>query len=383
MDSATLEAFVDHARSALEADPDMSTRTTELRVTQPFLEALGWDVHGPDVEAGYRVGDEEIGFALGQSGTNRVFVRTFEPTAPIEREDARDVVDAMRAEGVESAVLLNGWEYWFVATGDGTVDHVDVSLDELPDHLEAVSYFGRDAVAERESARTATYRRAAERLSERREAVAADVAERLTAAAEEDLRSELSVAARRFVDELVDRLADGVEPTSTRRDARETDDADRTDPGGSTSDPIERSSTATDGSSVVQGDPADDHSTAGASSDDGKFVVRFFDGGTSVGAIGAGSQAGALHQTVTYLDQGRDLLRGLSVPWRPEEEGDRVVIARDPSGFDGSAMDDYERLPDGYVLRTAMDEAECRDAIKALAESVGLRVMFQGDWNVD
>lgn len=390
MDSATLEAFVDHARSALDADPGMSTRTAELRITQPFLEALDWDVHGPEVEAGYRFEDEVIGFALGRGDQPTVFVETIAPSASIDRSDARRFAETMRAAGVELGVLLDGRRYCFVASVEGSLDVAEFSLDELPDHPDVVSYYDRDAVVGRETTRQAKRRRAAERLAKRRDEIAADLADRLADVTGEELRSDAAVAAGRFVDEFAADLRgdrrdrDDAEPPAANAECRSgaNGDGGDSDEQHSSGPSAGEAAEATSGSSPPSDREPRSGSRTARSVGDQEYIVRFFDGGTSIGAVKAASLSEVLVQTVAYLDEGRHLLGSLSIPWSPEE-WDRSVIAHDPANPDGSPMGAHERLSSGHCLRTDMDEREYRDVVEALASAIGLRVMFQGDWAED
>ncbi|MFT4931347.1 MAG: hypothetical protein ACI91T_001222, partial [Natronomonas sp.] len=363
MDSATLEAFVDHARSALDADPGMSTRTAELRITQPFLEALDWDVHGPEVEAGYRFEDEVIGFALGRGDDPSVFVETIAPSASIDRSEARRFAETMRAAGVELGVLLDGRRYCFVASVEGTLDVAGFSLDELPDHPDVVSYYDRDAVVERETTRQAKRRRAAERLAKRRDEIAADLADRLADVTGEELRSDAAVAAGEFVDEFAADLRgdrpDGDEerPASTARDQPGTNGGDGDAGGQRASEPsVGEEADAPSGRSPPDERGSRPGSRSARSVGDQEYIVRFFDGGTSIGAVKAASPSEVLVQSVAYLDEGRHLLGSLSIPWSPEE-WNRSVIAHEPTHSDGSPMGAHERLSSGHCLRTDMDDS--------------------------
>lgn len=385
MDSATLEGFVDHVHSALDADREMSRRTAELRITQPFLEALGWDVRGSEVEAGYRVEDEVVGFALGQGDEPSVLVETIAPSTAIDRGDVREFVETVQTAGVEWGILLDGRRYCFVASVDGALDYVDFHLDELSKNIEAISYYDRDAVVERETTRQATRRRAAERLTTRRDELVADVADRLVDVAGEELRSKAAAVAERIVDEFAaDLRGDRVEVDGETGPVGDVSPAD----GEETSDersperPADGLTDGTEGASAAEDGRPRASSGPTRATGDHEYVVRFFDGGTSVGAVKAASLPAVAEQTIVYLDEGRDLLRSLSTPWSPED-WNRSVIARDPTHPDGSPMGSYERLSSGHVLLTDMDESEYRDVVEALAGGTGLRVMFQGDWADD
>jgi hypothetical protein len=390
MDSGTLEAFVDHARSTLESDPGMSSRTAELRITQPFLEALGWDVHGSEVEAGYQVGDEVIGFALGRGNEPSVFVQTVAPETAIDRDTARRFVASMRNAGVEWGILLNCRTFSFVASAAGSLESVEFSLEELEDHYDAVSYYERDAVLEREANRQATRQQGAERLAERYDDLTAEITTVLVDVLGEELRSEASAATEDFVRKFVSDLratdSDGVAedvpgPVPAGQAGVGPNDGSPEAPAtenGSTEGLAEaRTGTSTSVTRVSA-----TGSNADAPESDHEYVVRFFDGGTSIGAVKAASLPGVLEQAITYLDEGRQLLSSLSIPWSPEDDP-RSIIAHEPTHPDGSPMAGFERLSSGHVVFTDLGESDCREVIDALASRIGLRVMFQGDWAED
>ncbi len=110
------------------------------------------------------------------------------------------------------------------------------------------------------------------------------------------------------------------------------------------------------------------------SDEEGEFVVRFFDGGTSVGAVGGSAPMSALLQATELLERQRALLAGLDTPWAPGDDC-RVVLTDEPVG-DGPTR----QLPTGHYLATDLTDAEARTTVEGLASAAGLRVMFQGDW---
>ncbi len=126
---------------------------------------------------------------------------------------------------------------------------------------------------------------------------------------------------------------------------------------------------------------SDTDATTGADStaatDDGEYVVRFFNDRGSIGAIGHSTSTGALVEAAEYL-----LERGLAsveVPWAPDDG--TTVLNDDPVRADGSPMDDPKLLSRGLSLETAGDGDDRAARVEALAARAGLRAMLTGDWD--
>jgi hypothetical protein len=100
--------YVADVRATLEESPSMSARTAELRVTQPLLELLGWDLQGGAVAAGYRTEGEAVSFALQPGERPRALVETVAPADELAPDDVDRLLAAMRAEGIGRALLLDG-----------------------------------------------------------------------------------------------------------------------------------------------------------------------------------------------------------------------------------------------------------------------------------
>lgn len=478
-----LASFVERSRTVLEDSPGGSARTTDLRVTLPFLRTLGWDVHGTDLVADYAVdggsegkGEGEaapvVDYALLVGGRPAVFVATAAAGESMTPTDRRSLEAAMAAAGVEWGLATNGDVFTFLAAdddGDGPRE-VTCELADLPDNRSVVARYTREAARRRHDRRRERLReRAAEALADRRGTVREAVADAL---ADDDLplpdpvAAELRASAAGLVDGAVEALADGDHPAEGVPGALPDPDPDP-DPGirsGARTDPDEGSAAPSPGRPAGggagaeraggSGDPADDAragterdpggpdatpadgeapapgsvdggpggpedsgarsgSDTGASGGDGdggadegadeeggegspanprgaasapghspdddeEYVVRFFDDGASVGAVGHGTSAGALVQATGYLVENHALDNRLDLPWGPTD--DRAVINREPVHPDGTEMADAARLANGYFVCTTVPPGAIRGVVEALAETAGLRVMFQGDW---
>jgi hypothetical protein len=376
VDAAAVKEYVATVRSALAEAPSMSARTAELRVTQPLLDVLGWDLHGGAVVAGFDTAAGEVGFALRADGRPRALVETVAPDDGMAPADGERLLDAMRAADVDRGLLLDGHELAVLALRDGERDHRRVALTALPEHRDLLARFTPEALAADE--RTA----AAHALADRREALAADLTDRLLTATEGRCEAPLGRAAERFLDRVIRELdpdaldgsgsaeGSGAEHEASDDEATEAPEeaADGDDEGSDTDAP--RAAAATEG-------PAPTDQTAATAEpdadDEGEFVVRFFDGSHNVGAVGGSAPLSALLQACQHLQRQRAVFRGLSTPWAPDE-ADRPVLT-DEAG-DGPTR----QLPTGHHLRTDMDREEIGATMEGLAGEAGLRVMLQGDW---
>ena len=400
VDADAVEEYVATVRAALDEDPSMSARTAELRVTQPLLAVLGWDLHGGSVVAGFDTGAGEVGFALQAGGRPRALVETVAPDDGLAPADGERLLDAMRAADIDRGLLLDGHELAVLAPGVGGEGQRRVALSDLPAHHDLLARFTPESLAADE--RTA----AARALADRREAVVADLTDRLLAATEGRCETPLRRATETYLDQLIRELRPAAaEPSAatggtatagaanTHADAA-SDDGD----GGATGDDHPPSDDGPDSTTDRDPDPASDADSPPApeaaaatqadatgeaagtaadatstETDDGEFVVRFFDGSRSVGAVGGSAPLSALLQACQHLQGQRAVFRGLSTPWAPDEV-DRPVLT-DEAG-DGPTR----QLPTGHYLRTDVDREEIGATVEGLAGEAGLRVMLQGDW---
>lgn len=442
MDEGALSSYVSQARAAVDAAPEMSARTAELRLTQPLLDALGWDLQGADVVAGVEVDGERLDFGLGVDDV-AILVDTVAPSEGIAEADVRRIATGMRHLSVRRGILLDGHTVLFLTDAGERFAHDRYALADLADAREAVEPFTRAATAERAEPDPAAVQRAATELQAERDALVDEVATRLTAAtdvADPAVADAIHDASERFLDELIGAFeargvpaeegSSGAESAAGEED-RSGDDAtaetesptdDDATPERKTQEPDDDSpgpETATDDDPVAAGvlqatesapapdDDADaeDSETSSATGsvdadpvatpnirdrtpapdaedagEDEEYVVRFFDGSTTVGAVGGDTPQGALRQGVEYLEDAHALVSRLSLPWRPEDVGGIAVLNDRPEHPDGTAWSDYVELSTGDYLLTGVETTGCREIIESLAGGAGLRVMFQGDW---
>ncbi|NHN40077.1 hypothetical protein G9C85_00290 [Halorubellus sp. JP-L1] len=420
MKRSDVASFVEDASDAIAASEDLGKRNTELRVVEPFLSTLGWDVRSSSVTAAYAAANDAlVDYALCPDGRVGAFVAVEACGAALSAERRDALLAAMHAEGVDRGVYTNGRQYLLLAVGSasdpgrssagdsgrssagdsgsssagdsGDVERVRMTLESLPEHVDALSALTYDGVA----AASTDVRAVAAALASADEA-AVDRVTRAVADVADD-HGEISAQAtaravrpltRRFLAGVVDEFtSEGVDADAS---SPERDGAQTAPEGGQqlpeAGDGAADSSKHRGGSSQRAADPshqagvstlAGASDAAGAESD-GEFVLRFFEDGRSVGAVGSSSVAVAVAQGVQYLLTERGLAPRIELPYAPVE--DRVAfLARDPKHPDGRAMGSAIDL-DGVYVETGADVATLRESIEALAGRGGLRVMFAGDW---
>lgn len=382
---ADVEEFVAGVRD-LGAGVD-SRRAVQLRVVEPLLEVLGWDVRSPDVEPDVELAGTRTDYVLVVDETPVVAVRTGEPGDDLESEQT-SLARTLEATTVDWGLCTDGRRYVLLAYSDDEVHRRRVELDDLPSRRDALEAYTRDVRAAKAAAASEERRTAYRQLAERRDAAVRAVTDALVDVAGDPIRDDARESAERLVAFLLD---SGPSDAATADAAVSRDDA-ATDAHGPDRKSGIAGATRSDSAGV---DPAADtdatpdstsstdstaRPTADRSSvpDDGEYVARFFGGSSSVGAVGTGDPGSTLAGVVTYLQENHDLGGAVTLPWGVEDG--RAVLASAPEHPNGSPMEPREAVDGDCYVWTGASVDRTRDAVEELADAVGLRVMFQGDW---
>lgn len=432
MDPGEVASFVERAREAIADAPEMGARNTQLRVVEPFLSTLGWDVRSAAVEAAYSTSNGTVvDYALCPGDRPRAFVAVAACGDDLTVAGRDELLEAMRASGVERGAYTNGRRFLLLAlddersaddpdgSGDGTADsaagveQVELALADLPEHVAALSALHRETLAGLDAD---ARREAAAALVDDGDATAAAVTDAVVDAAGDalpaaTLRETVDPLARRFLDAVVDELAptadlEALQNANAPTDAPGSTTGDETDADGnevskSTNDGEGAGGSAaetpadpgTETGEDVVGDGASEGPGRGSGSvttlaereaardageSESEYVMRFFEDGRSVGAVGNPDPASAVAQGVQYLLDERGLGPRLRFPYAPEHD-DLAFLHREPVHPDGRAMSTAIDLGGLYVC---MDEEldALQERVATLAERTGLGVMFSGDW---
>lgn len=394
MDTGALRAYVERSRKLVESSPKLSERNTQVRLVQPFLTALGWELH--QIAADHRVptpdGPVTVDFALLVDGEPAVLVETAACAADLDRERAERLGRTLLETDVDRGILTNGRGFAFLAAESGDLVRFECRLAELPDDADAVGRYARDAVERRLTDARRRRREAAEALAAERDDVVEDVGDRLVAATGDAVAKRLRAESERFVDGLIESLRDegddgiaadgetvtpdGVDsedPVTARAASESGADATATlDADASAGDDPSVPDDSTEGAAVASRADVPDDALGAAVADDGQYVVRFFGDRTSVWAVGHARAAMTTARAIEYLLQ-RGESDALSAPWGPD--GERAVL------LDDAVENATIELSNGWHLDARVPVDTARDAIEELAGHVGLRAMFQDEWS--
>lgn len=151
MDEAAVKDYVERAKSTLEASPQMDEEATKIRLIQPFIEVLGWDLRSPEVEPEHTVrmatGTTKVDFALVIGETPVVFIEAKPASTSLGTDSVEQLRSYMRQElDVDWGVVTNGRSFEVLTKGDdGKREEISLitfdleDLDERPDLLEILT----------------------------------------------------------------------------------------------------------------------------------------------------------------------------------------------------------------------------------------------------
>lgn len=175
METEAVENYVERSQQVIETSPQMNEENTKVKLVQPLLRLLGWDLVSSEVEAEYTVpmasGNTHVDFALLIGDTPVVFVEVKPVRSDLTDDDVRQLKSYMRQElDIDWGILTNGEEFEVLTksqrqSGGGEVSVVRFDLDDLaenPDQLELLS---------KESIRTGRADEIAEQVAQANEAI--------------------------------------------------------------------------------------------------------------------------------------------------------------------------------------------------------------------
>ncbi|MEZ3144501.1 type I restriction enzyme HsdR N-terminal domain-containing protein [Halobaculum sp. MBLA0143] len=369
MDEDAVAEYVDQSQGLIDASPQMDEETTKVRLVNPFLELLGWDLRSTEVELEYTVRfatrTTHVDYALTVGDSPAVFVEAKAARSGLTDDNVEQLRSYMRQElGVEWGVLTNGRQFEVLsknADESGEVSVVEFDLADLgddPDVLELLTkesiQSGRAREIAEEIRRTSE---AIEHLRSEETAVAEAVAETVESEVG-DVGVDTSEQAREFVRDLAAVLED-------RRQF------------------VAESYTPTDGGTTAP--------TRGASVDGDVWRVEDvsegyavgFDDGWRLPAPGESppaEQRQALGTAVDHLIAAHDLTDRVELPYSTPRAQKNCLLNDTADHPDGRRMRAFYELLDGTFLYTSLSVADKRRKLELLADEVGLQVSFGGEW---
>lgn len=215
MDLEAVEEYVERSQQLLDASPQMNEQNTKVRLVQPFLELLGWDLYSTEVEHEYTIpmasGSTHVDYALLVGDSPVVFVEAKPASSDLSSQYVQQLQSYMRQElHVDWGILTNGKEFEVLTKSQQRTDGEEVSvarfaLDDLGDNPEVIELLSKEAIrsgkADEVAAQVARTNEAIRHLTENEEDVTDAI--RSTIEAElGDIPMDLDEQAREFVQSL-------------------------------------------------------------------------------------------------------------------------------------------------------------------------------------
>ena len=365
MEPKDVDEYVDRCQQLIESSPQMDEENTKVKLVQPFLELLGWDLYSTEVSLEYTIpmasGSTHVDYALLIGDSPVVFVEAKPVRSTLTDSEATQLRSYMRQElDVDWGILTNGKSFEVLTknqqNGGEEVSVVQFDLDDLADNPGVLELLSKESIRSGKSdeiaEQVAQTNQAIRHLQENEDGVT----DSITAAVEGEvgeLTIELEEQARDFVQNLVSVLHEQRQFVSEKPPS-ELDSS----PG-----------------------PSDDEAEE-ATSDEQGYVIQFSDG-TRIPAADDETytkQNQNMGAAVDYLIEEYGLIDAVDIPHFPPRARKNCSINTDPKHPNGEEMRVPYELTNGYYLHTSLNIQGKQNRLRDLADRVGLSVDFLGDW---
>ncbi|WP_252697928.1 type I restriction enzyme HsdR N-terminal domain-containing protein [Natronosalvus vescus] len=156
MNAEEVGEYVERSQQLLEASPRMNEQNTKVRLVQPLLELLGWDLYSTEVELEYTVpmasGSTHVDYALLVGDSPVVFVEAKAASSGLSSHHVTQLKSYMRQElDVDWGILTNGKEFEVLtkdqhSNGGEEVSVVQFDLDDLAESPDVLELLSKEAI---------------------------------------------------------------------------------------------------------------------------------------------------------------------------------------------------------------------------------------------
>jgi hypothetical protein len=360
-----IEEYVQRCQQLIESSPQMDEENTKVKLVQPFLELLGWDLYSTEVALEYTIpmasGSTHVDYALLVGDSPVVFVEAKPVRATLTDDEVRQLRSYMRQElDVDWGVLTNGQSFEVLTknrneNGGEEVSVVQFELDDLTENPGVLELLTKESIRSGKSdevaEQVAQTNRAINALQDSEDSVTDAVTDAVESEVGE-LTIDLEEQAREFVQGLVSVLREqrqfvSDEPTANQEDTTATqptvDEADEPDEG---------------------------------------YVIRFSDAKVipeSDSEIHT-QQKINMGEAVDYLIEHHDLIDEIELPYSPPRARKNCSINTEPEHPNGEEMRIPYELSNGCFLHTSLNTRGKKTRLRDIAENVDLGVEFLGEW---
>lgn len=276
MDGGEIDEYVRRSRQLIESSPQMDEENTKVKLVQPFLELLGWDLYSTEVSLEYTIpmasGSTHVDYALLVGDSPVVFVEAKPVRSALSDDEIRQLRSYMRQElDVDWGVLTNGKSFEVLTknhrgNGGEEVSIVQFTLDDLADDPGVLELLTKESI------RSGKSDEVAEQVAETNRAIRSlrENEDRLTAAVSETIENEigeltigLKEQSREFVQSLVSVLREqrqfvGEDPSKNDDDlasAEQIEKSKRTDDSSDGVEPLKNRVVGKIAREDIEGDP--------------------------------------------------------------------------------------------------------------------------------
>jgi len=340
-----VEEYLERSKALIDSSPQMSEANTKVRLIQPLIELLGWDVYSSEVELEYPIqigqGQARADYALLLDGSPAIFVETKGCDTTLSVKNRDQLKSYIRQKGAGWGLLTNGQRFEVLKRREDSnlPDEVLLaafSIEELRANWNVLELSSKDLVrsgeatvrADRIRART----RATSELQDEKEEIADEVAQLIANRVGDTLIQEIEAESKEFIDDLIDTLGTGEDVTP----------------------PI---------------DPPPPDLIG--------YVVTLFDNGDPVHVSNEDSQADVMASAIDALLENYDLLNEIgSLPYVPGTK--KAIINSEPVHPTGEEMSVSKTLANGCYLYVSLNRDSKTRYISRFAEMCGLTAAFDG-----
>ena len=354
MEKTELEVYIERSQSLLESSPQMAEENTKVKLIQPLIELLDWNVYSSEVELEYPIqigrGNTRADYALLLEGAPVIFVEAKGSDTTLSDSDRSQLASYMRQKGVDWGLLTNGNEFEILKRReesprpDETV-LAEFELKDLSENWSVLKLLSRGLIETGEAQTIANQIEARKHAIRQLRANKEDTAERitqvLTERTGETLIQEIQSESKKFIDELIQSLSQDLEgeitlPTTTNEMVSEPSKVD-------------------------------------------VYGIEFSKEETAVQSFRDSSQANVMADAVGFLVNKYDLMDKFdSLPYVPGKTN--AILNSEPVHPSGKKMRLFRKLPQGYYLYVSLNKESKQRYVTRFANWCGLEAVFAGNW---
>ncbi|GAA0680560.1 type I restriction enzyme HsdR N-terminal domain-containing protein [Natronoarchaeum mannanilyticum] len=216
MDRDEIDEYVRRCQQLIESSPQMDEENTKVKLVQPFLELLGWDLYSTEVALEYTIpmasGSTHVDYALLVGDSPVVFVEAKPVRSALTDSEIQQLRSYMRQElDVDWGILTNGKSFEVLTknrrqNGGEEVSVVQFDLNDLAENPDVLELLTKESIRSGKSdevaEQVAQTNRAIRHLQENEDSVTESITDAVESEVGE-LTIDLEEQSREFVQNLV------------------------------------------------------------------------------------------------------------------------------------------------------------------------------------